>query len=267
MADIENSWILFELQQKHFGIPAKNIREMTPLGQVSTIPDSPEYVRGIINLRDRIVPLTDLRLFLGMKSITDEINDFANLLNQRRQDHVNWLTELLSSVEEDREFKLTTDPHKCAFGKWYDSFKTENVYLRILLERFDEPHKKIHSIAVKVDELRKSGHRDNAIKIIEITKGHELAKMIDLFEQAINQIREYREIVVIIEDSDHLSGLIVDSVSEVAEIANENIDKTELVEIGETNEFIMGLAKINNRVEILLNLPKILYLQGHKIVG
>lgn len=265
MADIENSWILFELQQKHYGIPAKNIREMAPLGDVSLIPDSPDYIRGIINLRDRIIPVTDLRRFLGMKGIVDEKNEFASLLKQRREDHINWLKELMLSVEEDRDFKLTTDPHKCAFGKWYDSFKTDNVYLNIILRKFDEPHKKIHSIGIKVDALRKFGHRDNAIKIIEITREHELAKMIHLFEQAIIQLNDYKEIVLIIEKDEQMYGLVVDSVSAVTEIPKENIEETEFDEISDTNGYIRGIAKIDGVIEVLLNLPSILFIQEKAI--
>lgn len=40
------------------------------------------------------------------------------MLAERETDHVNWINELERSVQEKRKFTLTTDPYKCAFGKW-----------------------------------------------------------------------------------------------------------------------------------------------------
>lgn len=63
-----------------------------------------------------MIPMIDLRKRLGMTSAAAENNQFCALMDQRRQDHVNWLNELEASTRERREFKLTTGPHKCAFG-------------------------------------------------------------------------------------------------------------------------------------------------------
>jgi hypothetical protein len=96
------------------------VRELVMVSEVASIPNMPDFVRGAINLRGRVMPLVDLRKRLGMVSATEETSELIRLMMQREQDHKNWLAELEACVRESREFKLTTDPHTCAFGKWYD---------------------------------------------------------------------------------------------------------------------------------------------------
>jgi chemotaxis signal transduction protein len=81
------------------------------VSEVASIPNMPDFVRGAINLRGRVMPLVDLRKRLGMVSASEETSEFIRLMMQREQDHKNWLAELEASVRERREFKLTTDPH------------------------------------------------------------------------------------------------------------------------------------------------------------
>jgi purine-binding chemotaxis protein CheW len=118
-------WVIFRLGQQPFGLSAFDTREMLALPEVTPIPRAPEYIRGVINLRGEVITLVDLRLRLGLPSSKVEKEELIRLLEQREQDHKNWLGELESSVREKRSFHLTTDPHACAFGRWYDNFKTE----------------------------------------------------------------------------------------------------------------------------------------------
>ena len=138
--------MIFRLQGEQFAVSTNHVREMVAMTKVVTVPRAPHYIRGVINLRGQVIPVIDLRLRMGMTSLVDEAEDLIALLDQREQDHKNWIAELESSVRERREFKLATDPHKCAFGKWYDNYKSDNRVLANCLTKFDEPHQKINVI-------------------------------------------------------------------------------------------------------------------------
>jgi purine-binding chemotaxis protein CheW len=84
---------------------------------------------------------------MGLTSAVEETESFCALMQQREQDHRNWLNELEAS---SRPFTLATDPHQCAFGKWYDKFKAENAWVAALLKKFDVPHRQIHGMAIRV---------------------------------------------------------------------------------------------------------------------
>jgi purine-binding chemotaxis protein CheW len=49
-----------------FGIPIEHVREIVMVPDVTPVPDSGEFIRGIINLRGRILPVLDLGLRLGL---------------------------------------------------------------------------------------------------------------------------------------------------------------------------------------------------------
>ena len=54
-------WITVRLKNQAFAMPSDDVREMIQLGEVFAVPQVPEYVRGVINLRGSIIPLIDLR--------------------------------------------------------------------------------------------------------------------------------------------------------------------------------------------------------------
>ena len=112
----------------------------------------------------------DLRIRMGMTSLSEEVGNLIKLLEQREQDHKDWILELELSVKEQRKFKLATNHHECAFGKWYDSFITDNRVLHNCLKKFETPHQEIHSIANLVKKMGENNDFKSAFDIINKTK-------------------------------------------------------------------------------------------------
>jgi len=67
--DKVGKYLTLSLGQQQFGIDISKIREIIPMTSFRTIPNSPPEIRGVINLRDKVLPVTDLRLRLGMKEV------------------------------------------------------------------------------------------------------------------------------------------------------------------------------------------------------
>ena len=200
-------------------MPSATVREMFPLGEVSAVPNAPAYVRGVINLRGNIMPLIDLRMRLGHTSASAEVDAFCGMMVQREQDHRNWLAELEASVNERREFKLTTDPHKCAFGRWYDSYQPENAWVAVLLKKFDLPHQQIHGAAIQIRGLVDAGEYQKAVQLIQSTRQQVLSTMIKLFADLKNLVREvHREIAVVVTVSSKTFAVSVDSAESVEKL-------------------------------------------------
>ncbi|MFZ5587782.1 MAG: chemotaxis protein CheW [Thermodesulfobacteriota bacterium] len=212
----DNNWVLFRLHEQYFGVPVSQTQEMLVVPTVTPVPRAPSYVRGVINLRGKVMPLVDLRLRLNMESALAEMEALAKMLEQREEDHKNWLAELEASVREKRKFRLTTDPHACAFGKWYDGFKTDNLRLAGLLLKFDAPHQRIHAVGKEVEALAQRKEFDAAFALIDRTRETVLAKMITLFGEAREAIRKTQtEIAVVVERQGRTLALTVDSVDSV----------------------------------------------------
>ena len=219
------AWAIIQAKNQAFALATRDLREMVIMPEVSEVPNAGEYMRGVINLRGHVLPLIDLRKRIGLTSLAEENAAFLSMLGQREQDHHKWLAELEASVRERREFKLTTDPHKCAFGKWYDAYKADSTLVAMQLKKFDEPHKQIHGVAVEVQKLMADGKPDRAQVLIEETRSGTLARLVALFAELRSLMGENRrEIALIVEDGSKNFAISADSALSVEKLAPGSIE-------------------------------------------
>lgn len=59
--------VSFNVGEEEFGIDILKVREIIRVLQITKVPNSPDYVEGVINLRGRVIPIIDLRTRLGVK--------------------------------------------------------------------------------------------------------------------------------------------------------------------------------------------------------
>lgn len=58
--------LTFALGREFYGIPALQVREIIRLCEITLVPNLPPYVKGVVNLRGRIIPIIDLRQRFGL---------------------------------------------------------------------------------------------------------------------------------------------------------------------------------------------------------
>jgi purine-binding chemotaxis protein CheW len=63
--DSQNTYLIFSVGEESYGIRITYITEVIEIEEVTKVPDLPKYVKGIINLRGKIIPVTDARLRFG----------------------------------------------------------------------------------------------------------------------------------------------------------------------------------------------------------
>ncbi len=69
MAEREGKYLTFMLAKEEYGISILRIKEIIGMMPITTVPQTPEFVKGVINLRGKVIPVVDLRLRFGMESI------------------------------------------------------------------------------------------------------------------------------------------------------------------------------------------------------
>ena len=57
--------IAFQLDREEYGVPVASVREVSRVGEITRVPQAPEHIRGVMNLRGRILPVFELRTRLG----------------------------------------------------------------------------------------------------------------------------------------------------------------------------------------------------------
>jgi purine-binding chemotaxis protein CheW len=67
--DKELQVVGFRIGRETFGLPISIVREIVRVPEITAVPNAPDYIEGVINLRGRIIPIVDLRKRFGQKSV------------------------------------------------------------------------------------------------------------------------------------------------------------------------------------------------------
>lgn len=60
----------FQVGRETYGVPITSLHEIVRMQEITAVPDAPEFMEGVINLRGKIVSVIDLRKRLGEKKVT-----------------------------------------------------------------------------------------------------------------------------------------------------------------------------------------------------
>lgn len=69
MAEKEGKYLTFTLAEEEYGIGILKIKEIIGMMPITSVPQTPEFLKGVINLRGKVIPVMDLRLKFGMEEM------------------------------------------------------------------------------------------------------------------------------------------------------------------------------------------------------
>jgi purine-binding chemotaxis protein CheW len=58
--------VSFKIGDEEFGVDILSVQEINRLSQITKVPNTPDFIEGVLNLRGRIIPVIDFRVKLGM---------------------------------------------------------------------------------------------------------------------------------------------------------------------------------------------------------
>jgi purine-binding chemotaxis protein CheW len=131
-------YLTFRLAEEEYGLEILKVREIVSLQTITAVPGTPDYVKGVINLRGKVIPTIDLRLKFGMPEQEDS-RTTAIVITQVEGMEVGVVVDAVSEVLDVAVENVEDTP---SFGSGIDtSFmlgiaKTEgNVTLLLDLEK------------------------------------------------------------------------------------------------------------------------------------
>ncbi len=74
----EESWVSFRLAEQNCALPVDQVQEVLRVGSITRVPHAPSAVRGVTNLRGRVLPVVDLRRRLGLRET--ELDEHSRVL-------------------------------------------------------------------------------------------------------------------------------------------------------------------------------------------
>ncbi|MEG2769213.1 MAG: chemotaxis protein CheW [Oscillospiraceae bacterium] len=253
-------WIYFKVQKQEYAISSEAISSIVLApDRCEEIPQTHPAMLGVFVLRGEVIPLLSLRRLFEMRSLEDEENEMAEMFTARKNDHINWLSEFHAAIHEKRPFKLTDDPHKCAFGKWYDNYHTDERKITFHFSQLEEPHEELHALATAYANLPKDDDGTMALELLEKAEKEYAPRVISMLDDAIEIYHAAsKAMVIVLKYCDRLLGLQVDSVQVVKPIGS-SLDKVSKEDKKILNHYIedlwqddkLGLVRKMNYEKIL----------------
>lgn len=113
-----NKYLTFSLGKEDYGLEILKVREIIGVIGITVVPRMPDFVKGVINLRGKVIPVIDMRLKFGMEAVaqTEEtciiVIDMENILIGILVDRVSEVLDIdRENIEDTPEFgvKIDTD--------------------------------------------------------------------------------------------------------------------------------------------------------------
>jgi len=94
------SYLTFRLGDESFAAHVTYVLEILEVTKITRVPRSPEYMRGVVNLRGNVLPVIDTRMKFGFDRIEDTVNTCIIVLNIESEKQKVTLGALVDSVQE-----------------------------------------------------------------------------------------------------------------------------------------------------------------------
>ena len=94
------SYLSFKLDEEVFAINVSKVLEIQEIRQITKVPRTPVYMRGVLNLRGNVLPVVDTRIKFGMPPVQDTVNTCILVLNIDMDNEVLVVGALVDAVQE-----------------------------------------------------------------------------------------------------------------------------------------------------------------------
>lgn len=116
-------FLTFFIDDECYGLNISNVKEIIASMNITNVPKTPDYIKGVINLRGTVIPIVDVRLKFGMDERAYDINT-AIVINEIDNVSIGFVVDRVEDVLSIKH-SLLTDPPK--FGSSVDTSFIENV--------------------------------------------------------------------------------------------------------------------------------------------
>lgn len=225
------TYITFAAGKAVFSIETLRVRYITArdMLDIRPVPTRQGDFREVFDYQGNIITLYSFSGAVGVRPQAEESAELKKLFADCKQDHIDWIDALEHSIRAGEPFTKATDPHQCAFGKWYDNFRPEDEELRTIMEAFDTPHKHIHALAERLLKIAADpACIDEALNELSIARGSTLRELLKLFSSATIRLEDMvKPVVLVLDGGNGLFALEIEGVRDIMEFSGKNrvVDK------------------------------------------
>lgn len=97
---ISEKYLTFNLGSEQYGLGILKVREIIGIMDITRVPRTPDFIRGVVNLRGKVIPVLDLRKKFGMPSIDDTEQTCIIVVDMLFEDNSLLMGIIVDSVSE-----------------------------------------------------------------------------------------------------------------------------------------------------------------------
>ncbi|MEJ5361829.1 MAG: chemotaxis protein CheW [Spirochaetota bacterium] len=127
-----NKYLIFRLEAERYAIPIAKVQEVISYVPITSLHEASDFLKGVINLRGRIIPIIDMRLKFGLpaKDYTERtIFIIVDIVTAKDVYHVGLVVDAVHDVVEIPEDKIEKTPEV--------GFKFKSKYLQGIIQLQD----------------------------------------------------------------------------------------------------------------------------------
>ena len=95
-----DSYLTFRMNDEHFAVSVGKVTELLEMLPITHVPKSPEFMRGVINLRGAVVPVIDTRVKFSLPTASDTIDTCIVVINISQDSDTVKIGAIVDSVSE-----------------------------------------------------------------------------------------------------------------------------------------------------------------------
>jgi purine-binding chemotaxis protein CheW len=105
----EGKYLTFVLGTEEYGIEIVKVREIIGIMDITTVPQTPDYMKGVINLRGKVIPIIDLRLKFSMQE-EEHTKETCVIVVEVNSTHIGIVVDSVSEVQDINGAEIEDSP-------------------------------------------------------------------------------------------------------------------------------------------------------------
>lgn len=240
-----------------YAINSRYVISIMEMPKYNYMPGAPKEILGVIDFWGDAIPLIDMRTLFGLPTVKQEFQEFKQMLDEKKADHIKWVDELERSTKNGEQFTLATDPHQCAFGKWFYNFESDSAMINHHMAKIEEPHRKLHEAAMEMhtcslfdDESQQENCMNNTL---DTAREEHMTKILSLLDEAKEVFKGlYTEMLVVLEGMGHKVAIVIDEVLDVENLVS--MERTIDTLAFQHSDYICDIKQRSNGESLILEL-------------
>jgi len=102
-------YLTFQLMAEQYGVPIETVREINRVTEITPVPKTPDFVKGVMNLRGKIIPVVNLRVKFGMDA-QDYTRDTCIIVIDTEIGQVGMIVDSVKEVVDLQDNQIEPSP-------------------------------------------------------------------------------------------------------------------------------------------------------------